>query len=318
MSRDPNNFEEPILELKARIEGLKAQPATPKLEREIDKLEQKLRKLQADTYASLTDWQRCLVARHPKRPYTRDYISNLFEEFDELHGDRRFADDPAIMAGFGTFRGRTLAVIGHQKGRDIKQKLHRNFGMPRPEGYRKALRVMKTAEKFGAPIVTFIDTPGAYPGIDAEERGQGEAIAFNLKEMAMLKVPVLVYVIGEGGSGGALALGVGDHICILANSIYSVISPEGCASILWKDADQMATAAEALHLTAPKLQKLGLVDSICEEPPGGAHDNPNQMFSLLGEHLAAQLAREESLSVEERIEARYQKFRVMGSFMQAG
>lgn len=318
MSRDPNSFEEPILELKARIEVLRAQTGGKDDKGEIAALESKLLKLKKDIFGSLTDWQRCLVARHPKRPYTRDYIEALFDDFEELHGDRRFADDPAIMAGFGTFRGETLAVIGHQKGRDIKSKLHRNFGMPRPEGYRKALRVMKLAERFNRPVVCLIDTPGAYPGIDAEERGQGEAIAFNLKEMAVLKVPIFVFVIGEGGSGGALALGVGDHITILQNSIYSVISPEGCASILWKDAGQMAAAAEALNLTAPKLQKLGLVDTICEEPPGGAHDDPQTMFATLGEHLAGLLNEHKSIQTEDRLEARYQKFRAMGKYVQTG
>jgi len=318
MSRDPSSYEEPILELKSRIEGLRGQSPNPKLDREIEKMEQRLLKLQNEVFSGLTDWQRCLVARHPKRPYTRDYIDNMLDDFEEIHGDRRFADDPAIMAGFGTFKGRGVAVIGHQKGRDIKSKLHRNFGMPRPEGYRKALRVMKLAEKFNIPVITLIDTPGAYPGIDAEERGQGEAIAFNLIEMATLRVPIVVYVIGEGGSGGALALGVGDRINMLSNSIYSVISPEGCASILWKDASQMAAAAEALHLTAPKLLKLGLIDAICEEPPGGAHDDPTAMFSILSEHLGDQLATVTAMDVEERIEARYQKFRAMGNYVQVG
>lgn len=318
MSRDPSSFEEPILELKAKLEGLKAQVPNSKTSKELEKMEQRLAKLQKDTFQNLSDWQRCIVARHPKRPYSRDYIEQLCEDFEEIHGDRRFADDPAIMAGFGTFEGQTVCIIGHQKGRDIKQKLHRNFGMPRPEGYRKALRVMKLAEKFNRPIICFIDTPGAYPGIDAEERGQAEAIALNLKEMAEIKVPILVYVIGEGGSGGALALGIGDHICMLENSIYSVISPEGCASILWKDAGQMAQAAEALHLTATKLQKLGLIDSICAEPPGGAHDDHITMATLLAEHLRARLNEQAPLSVEERLEQRYKKFRNMGIYSQAG
>ena len=318
MTRDPSEFEEPILDLKAKIEGLKAQAPSPKIEKEIEKLEQKRRKLQTDIFSNLTDWQHCLVARHPKRPYSREYMEYLCEDFEEFHGDRRFADDPAIMAGFGTFRDQVICVIGHQKGKDIKQKLYRNFGMPRPEGYRKALRIMKLAEKFGRPIVCLIDTPGAYPGIDAEERGQGEAIAYNLFEMARLRVPIIVYVIGEGGSGGALALGLGDHICILENGIYSVISPEGCASILWKDATQMATAAEALHLTSKKLLNLGLVDSICKEPVGGAHDDPQKMFSLLAAHLEQQLEIQKTVSEDERIEARYLKFRAMGKFTQVG
>jgi len=318
MSRDPATFEEPILELTTKIEGLKAQVPSVKVEKEIEKLVAKRTKLKKEVFGSLTDWQTCLVARHSKRPYTRDYIEFLFEEFEEFHGDRRFADDPAIMAGFGMFEGKPLCVIGHQKGRDMKQKLHRNFGMPRPEGYRKALRLMKMAEKFNVPIVCLIDTPGAYPGIDAEERGQAEAIAFNLKEMALIKVPILVYVIGEGGSGGALALGVGDHICILQNAVYSVISPEGCASILWKDASQMAIAAEALHLTAPKLRDLGLVDSICPEPVGGAHDDHPMMCENLRDHLRDQLAKQLQMTVAERVETRYQKFRAMGRYLQAG
>lgn len=318
MSRDPSTFEEPILDLKAKIEGLKAQLPGAKIEKEIEKLQAKLLKLKRDTFGNLSDWQKCLVARHPKRPYTRDYIEFLTEEFEEFHGDRRFADDPAIMGGFGMFEGKPICIIGHQKGKDMKQKLHRNFGMPRPEGYRKALRLMQLAEKFNVPIVCLIDTPGAYPGIDAEERGQAEAIAFNLKEMALIKVPILVYVIGEGGSGGALALGVGDHICILEHSIYSVISPEGCASILWKDAGQMAVAAEALHLTAPKLKNLGLVDSICPEPVGGAHDEPAVMCANLRDHLRQNLEEQLKLTVDERVEARYQKFRSMGKYMQAG
>lgn len=318
MSRDHNSFEEPIQELKIKIEGLRAQLPSIKNEKEIAKLVAKLVKLKKDVFSNLTDWQHCLVARHPKRPYSRDYIEFLCDDFEECHGDRRFADDPAIMAGFGSFEGSPICIIGHQKGKDMKQKLLRNFGMPRPEGYRKALRVMKLAEKFKVPIVCLIDTPGAYPGIDAEERGQAEAIAFNLKEMALIKVPILIYVIGEGGSGGALALGVGDHICILEYAVYSVISPEGCASILWKDASQMAIAAEALHLTSNKLQKLGLVDSICPEPDGGAHDDPLLMCQNLRAHLHQQLEHQQSISVPERVEARYQKFRQMGKYSQVG
>ena len=232
MSRNASAFEEPILELKAKIEGLKAQPQNPKVKKDIARFEQKLIKLQRDVFSRLSDWQRCVLARHPDRPHTRDYIEHLCDDFEELHGDRRYADDPAIMAGFGTRSDRVVCFVGHQKGRDIKAKLHRNFGMSRPEGFRKAIRVMKLAEKFSRPIVCLVDTPGAYPGIDAEERGQAEAIAHNLKTMAGLRVPILVYVIGAGGSGGALALGVGDHVGMLEHAIYSVISPEGCASIL--------------------------------------------------------------------------------------
>ena len=318
MSQDPYAFEIPIQDLKAKIEGLRSQPPTPKTTRDLEKLEQKLLKVKRDIFAGLSDWQRCLVARHPKRPYALNYINTLCSDFEEFHGDRRYADDPAIMAGFGTVGEQVVCFIAHQKGRDIKQKLHRNFGMPRPEGYRKALRVMKLAEKFHRPIVCLIDTPGAFPGIDAEERGQAEAIAFNLKEMATMEAPILVYVIGEGGSGGALALGIGDHICILENSIYSVISPEGCASILWKDASQMAHAAEALHLTAPKLKNLGLVDSICKEPPGGAHADPEAMYGLLGEHLRGNLDTQMRMDIPALLDARYRKFRNMGIYAQVG
>lgn len=318
MSRNAIAFEEPILEVKAALEGVRAQPESPKTLKDIQKLEAKLAKLQRDIYANLSDWQRCLVARHPHRPFTRDYIEHLFEDYEELHGDRRFADDPAIMAGFAGFRGHVIAVIGHQKGRDMKAKLHRNFGMPRPEGYRKAIRVMRLAEKFKRPVVCFIDTPGAYPGIDAEERGQAEAIAHNLMVMARLTVPIIVYVIGEGGSGGALALGVGDHVAMLENAIYSVISPEGCASILWKDASQMEQAAEALHLTSRKLQKLGVIDSIIEEPAGGAHGDPAEMARRLGDHLEQQLKDSFGVPDSERIESRYLKFRSMGIYSEVG
>jgi acetyl-CoA carboxylase carboxyl transferase subunit alpha len=318
MSRDVSAFEEPIIQLKAVIEGLKAQPTSPKVSREIARQEQRLNKLRSEVYASLTDWQRCMVARHPLRPYTRDYLDNLFSDFEELHGDRRFADDPAIIAGFGNFQGQTLCLVGHQKGRDMKAKLHRNFGMPRPEGYRKAIRVMELAAKFGRPIVCLIDTPGAYPGIDAEERGQAEAIAYNLKVMAGLETPILVYVIGEGGSGGALALGVGDHICMLEHAIYSVISPEGCASILWKDASQMELAAEALHLTSEKLLTLGLIDSICPEPAGGAHADHAGMFERLAGHLAGWLAEQAGPLPPDKLSSRYRKFRQMGIFSEEG
>lgn len=318
MSQDPYAFEVPIQDLKAKIAGLRSQPSTPKTTKDIEKLEQKLVKVKRDIFSGLTDWQRCLVARHPKRPYSRNYIEAVAPDFEEFHGDRRFADDPAIMAGFGTFRGQIVCFVAHQKGRDMKQKIYRNFGMPRPEGYRKALRIMKLAEKFKRPIVCLIDTPGAFPGIDAEERGQAEAIAFNLKEMATIESPILVYVIGEGGSGGALALGIGDHVSILENGIYSVISPEGCASILWKDAGQMAQAAEALHLTAPKLKNLGLVDSVCEEPLGGAHSDPEAMYELFTNHLAGNLAEQTGMDVETRLDTRYRKFRNMGIYAQVG
>ena len=318
MSRNSNGFEKPILELKATLEGLRAQPRTGLTDKEIQKLEKRLAKKQNEVYGGLTDWQRCLVARHPDRPYMREYLDHLIENFEEFHGDRVFSDDHAIMAGFGFFQGKPVCLVGHQKGRGLKQKLFRNFGMPRPDGYRKAIRIMKLAEKFNRPVICFIDTPGAFPGIEAEERGQAEAIANNLKQMARLKVPIMVLVIGEGGSGGALALGVGDEICILENSIYSVISPEGCASILWKDAGQMEQAAEALHLTAPKLMELKLVDRIIKEPPGGAHSDPTEMCRIVGEHMSEWLKTCHEKSRDELLRDRYQKFRAMGVYSQAG
>ncbi|MCI0490583.1 MAG: acetyl-CoA carboxylase carboxyltransferase subunit alpha [Blastocatellia bacterium] len=262
-------------------------------------------------------WDRVRLARHPERPYTLDYIGLLFTGFTELHGDRRFGEDPAMIAGFAHFHGQPCVVIGHQKGRTTKQRQQRNFGMPKPEGYRKALRVMKFAEKFHRPIFTFIDTPGAYPGIDAEERGQAEAIAYNLREMARLRVPVIVTVTGEGGSGGALAIGVGDRVLMLENSIYSVISPEGCASILWRDQSYAEEAARALRLTAPDLLEFGLIDRIVPEPPGGAHMDHAEMGQILDAYLADALASTRDQSDAERITRRYEKFRAMGNFHQA-
>ncbi|MBZ0112905.1 MAG: acetyl-CoA carboxylase carboxyltransferase subunit alpha, partial [Thermoanaerobaculia bacterium] len=259
-------------------------------------------------------WQKTLMARHSDRPYTLDYVDLLMDEWVELHGDRGFADDAAIVSGFATFRGRHVAVIGHQKGRDTKQRIVRNFGQPRPEGYRKALRIMKLAEKFGRPILTFIDTPGAYPGIGAEERGQAEAIARNLIEMAALRVPVIVTITGEGGSGGALALGVGDRVFILEYGIYSVISPEGCAAILWKDQGMKATAAEAMKVTAPDLLELSVVDEVIPEPLGGAHTDPELMSRRIGDRLEKTLGTLCAKSPEELLEARYQRFRRLGVF----
>lgn len=261
---------------------------------------------------SRTAFERVQLARHPDRPYTLDFIERLFEDFVELHGDRRYADDPAIICGLARFHGLPIVVIGHQKGRDTKQRSYRNFGMPKPEGYRKALRVMKLAEKFGRPIFTLIDTPGAYPGIDAEERGQAEAIAFNLREMAKLKVPVIVTVIGEGGSGGALAIGVGDQVLMLENSIYSVISPEGCAAILWKDAKEAARAAEGLRLTAQNLFDEKIIDQIIKEPPGGAHTDYDQSARYLDAALSERLAEAVSCSQEERLAKRHSKLRQFG------
>ena len=261
-----------------------------------------------------TAFERVQLARHPDRPYTLDFIERMFEGFNEVHGDRRFADDPALVCGFARFHGMPALVVGHQKGRDTKQRQFRNFGMPKPEGYRKALRAMKLADKFDRPIFSFIDTPGAYPGIDAEERGQAEAIAYNLREMTKLTVPVIVTVIGEGGSGGALAIGVGDQILMLENAIYSVISPEGCAAILWKDSSQAARAAEELKLTAPDLKKEGIVDEVVGEPKGGAQNSHDEAARLLDITLCERLAESSTLSVEDRLTRRYQKLRQLGKW----
>jgi acetyl-CoA carboxylase carboxyl transferase subunit alpha len=261
-----------------------------------------------------TAFERVQLARHPDRPYTLDFIERMFEDFKELHGDRRFGDDPALVCGFARFHGMPALVVGHQKGRDTKQRQFRNFGMPKPEGYRKALRAMKLADKFDRPIFSFIDTPGAYPGIDAEERGQAEAIAYNLREMTKLTVPVIVTVIGEGGSGGALAIGVGDQILMLENAIYSVISPEGCAAILWKDSSQAARAAEELRLTAPDLKKEGIVDEVVGEPKGGAQNSHDEAARLLDITLCERLAESSTLSVEDRLTRRYQKLRQLGKW----
>ena len=304
---DLDLIEKPLTDLLQRIEELQQSGE------EGDTLEKLRRELDAkrrEIYGRLTPWQTALVARHPRRPYTLDFVSLLMEDFVELAGDRRFADDRAIVAGFAKFEGRVVAVIGHQKGRDTKAKLERNFGMPRPEGYRKALRVMKMAEKFSRPVLTFIDTPGAYPGLDAEERGQAEAIAVNLREMARLKVPIIATVTGEGGSGGALALGVADRVLILEHGIYSVISPEGCAAILWKDASRAPDAAEALRITSQDLLKLGVVDEIVPEPPGGAHQDPAAAARNLREPLARAL--QEVVASADRVQGRYQKFRRLG------
>jgi acetyl-CoA carboxylase carboxyl transferase subunit alpha len=259
-----------------------------------------------------TAFERVQLARHDKRPYTLDIIERLFEDFVELHGDKRFGEDPAIVCGLARFHGLPVVVVGHQKGRDTKQRSYRNFGMPKPEGYRKALRVMKFGEKFGRPIFTFIDTPGAYPGIDAEERGQAEAIAYNLREMAKIKVPIIVTVIGEGGSGGALAIGIGDQVLMLENAIYSVISPEGCAAILWKDSTQADRAAEGLRLTAQHLYKEGIVDKIIPEPEGGAHNDYDQAARYLDSALSERLAEAVSCSQEDRLRRRYSKLRGFG------
>jgi len=311
---DDAAFEEPILKLRQKIEELAALPDDAAHRREVEKLQEKLDRLTREIYASLTPWQKTLVARHPARPYTLDYIQALTTEFVELHGDRKFADDAAIVAGLANFRGRPVAVVGHQKGRDTKEKIRRNFGMPRPEGFRKALRVMELAERFGRPILCFIDTAGAYPGIDAEERGQAEAIAVNLKRMAAFRVPIVVAVTGEGGSGGALALGIGDRILMLEHATYSVISPEGCAAILWKDAGKKKEAAEALKLTASDLMALDVIDEIIHEPPGGAHADPAGATAAVGEAIERHLIPLAAMSDEERREGRYRKFRALGRF----
>ncbi|HEX7553931.1 MAG TPA: acetyl-CoA carboxylase carboxyltransferase subunit alpha [Geothrix sp.] len=307
---DLSQLEKPVLELEAQIRAMEMDPAQTK---EREKLEKKLDKLKADLFTHLTDWQRAQLARHPKRPYTQDYLERICERFDELHGDRRFGDDAAIIAGMGWIEGNAVMIIGQQKGRDTKQKILRNFGMPKPEGYRKALRLMKLAEKFQRPILCLIDTPGAYPGVDAEERGQAEAIARNLLEMAKLEVPVVAVVIGEGGSGGALALGVADRVLMMENAIYSVISPEGCASILWKDASQAPKAAAALKLTAPHLLELGIIDGIVKEPLGGAHSDFDSAAAALKEAIIEAFSELSELSAEELVEERYQKFAHMGS-----
>jgi acetyl-CoA carboxylase carboxyl transferase subunit alpha len=305
-------FEEPIGVLLKEIEALSMLPQTPERMRSIETLRKRADEIRAELYGNLTPWQRVLVARHPSRPNTLDYVERLFTGFEELHGDRRFADDHAIVTGFAEYRGRPVAVMGHQKGRDTKQKIFRNFGYARPEGYRKALRVMQLAQKFHRPIVVFIDTPAAYPGVESEERGVAEAIALNLREMMMIEVPIIVIVCGEGGSGGALGIAIGDRVFMQEFSVYSVIPPEGCAAILWRDANRKVEAAEALKLTAPDMLALGLIDAIIPEPPGGAHNDYERACALVDQALSQALTEVEALSVQERLEQRYQKFRRMG------
>ena len=307
-------FEKPISELESKISELRDLSDKEKLDlsSEIASLEQKLDKKRKEVYTHLTPWQRIQIARHPKRPYTLDYIKMLMDDFKELHGDRRFADDPAIVAGLGSFDGKKVMLIGHQKGRDVKERTFRRFGMPNPEGYRKAIRVMKLAERFGVPIITFVDTPGAFPGVGAEERGQAESIASNLEEMSLLKVPVIVVVIGEGGSGGALGIGVGNRVLILEYAYYSVISPEGCAAILWKDGAEAPRAANALKLTGKDLIELGVVDDIVPEPLGGAHNNYEMMCANLRTALNNELKRFENMSEDEIVNSRYDRFRKLG------
>ncbi len=314
MSFPDSSFEEPLEDLRRRIEELEGFPAGSGQSRELDRLRSTLRKTTAETYENLSRWQRALVARHQDRPYTLDYVERLMEDWVEIHGDRAYGDDPAIVAGFATFRGRSVTVIGHQKGRDTKERIRRNFGQPRPEGYRKALRAMKLAEKFRLPVLTFIDTAGAFPGLDAEERGQAEAIARNLIEMASLHTPIIVTVTGEGGSGGALALGVGDRVLILEYGTYSVISPEGCAAILWKDQGRKADAAEALKITAPDLAALGLVDVVIPEPLGGAHTDPFETSRRVGDAVEKALNEVVRDPIDKLLERRYAKFRRMGVY----
>jgi acetyl-CoA carboxylase carboxyl transferase subunit alpha len=310
-------FEEPIGVLLKEIEALSMLPQTPERQRSIETLRQRAEDIRAEIYRSLTPWQRVLVARHPARPNTLDYVERLFTGFDELHGDRRFADDHAIVTGFADYKGQPVCIVGHQKGSDTKQKIFRNFGYARPEGYRKALRVMQLAEKFNRPIVVFIDTPAAYPGVESEERGVAEAIAVNLREMSLLEVPVVVIVCGEGGSGGALGIAIGDRVLMQEFAVYSVIPPEGCAAILWRDASKKVEAAEALKITAPDLLVLDLIDEIIPEPVGGAHNDPAAAAALLDIALSRALTAIAAMPVEQRISARYEKFRRMGREDQA-
>ncbi|PWB49213.1 MAG: acetyl-CoA carboxylase carboxyl transferase subunit alpha [Nitrosomonadales bacterium] len=311
------DFEQPIAELESKIEELQNVHDDSDLDisEEISRLSKKSQTLTKDIYSKLGAWQISQVARHAQRPYTLDYLQNIFTGFEELHGDRAYADDPAIVGGLARFEGQPVMVIGHQKGRDTKDKIYRNFGMPRPEGYRKALRLMRMAEKFGIPVMTFIDTPGAYPGIGAEERGQSEAIARNLYVMSELRTPIICTIIGEGGSGGALAIGVGDVTLMLQYSSYSVISPEGCASILWKSADKAPLAAETLGITANRLKTLGLIDKIVNEPIGGAHRDPDAMMQTLRKALQESMNQiQKNPSLDELLKARYQRLMSYGKF----
>lgn len=310
------DYEQPIAELEAKIDELRymSNDSDLNITEEIQKLKEKSESLTRSIFASLTPWQVTQMARHPQRPFTLDYIKHIINDFEELHGDRTYGDDPALVTGLGRLNDRPVAVIGHQKGRDTKEKVSRNFGMPRPEGYRKALRIMKMAERFDLPVITFIDTPGAYPGIGAEERGQSEAIARNLYEMAKLKTPIISTVIGEGGSGGALAIGVADHLMMLQYSIYSVISPEGCASILWKSAEKAADAAATLGVTSERLKELGLIDEVIPEPLGGAHRNVEEMANRIKNAIEARLNELESMPDDKLIERRQQRLLSYGRF----
>ncbi len=310
------DFEKPVVELETKIKELRDFAATSNIEvgEELGRLEKKADKLRREIYSNLSRWQRVQLARHPRRPYTLDYVGMICDSFLELHGDRAFADDPSIVGGLARMDGRPLLVVGHQKGRNTKENLHRNFGMPHPEGYRKALRLFETADRFHLPVLTFVDTPGAYPGVGAEERGQSEAIARNLREMARLKVPVITVVIGEGGSGGALALAVADRVYMLENAIYSVISPEGCAGILWKDKAKAPEAAEVMKLTARDVRELGVIDGLIDEPLGGAHRDPTRTAASIKVTVGTALEELSRLSPEDLVSHRLEKYLAMGVY----
>ena len=306
-------FEEPIAVLNKEIEALGMLPQTDVRDGEIDGLRRRIDQIRGEIYKRLTPWQRVLVARHPERPYLLDYVDRLFTDFVELHGDRRFADDGAIVCGFARYHGAPVMVCGHQKGRDMKQKVQRNFGYARPEGYRKALRAMQMADKFGRPIIVFVDTPAAYPGVESEERGIAEAIALNLREMAILSVPIIVIITGEGGSGGALGLAIGDRVLMQEFAVYSVIPPEGCAAILWRDASRKVEAAEALKITAPDLIARHIVDGVVAEPLGGAHQDPDAAAAAVDAAVSAALAEVAALDTATRLQTRYERFRRLGA-----
>jgi acetyl-CoA carboxylase carboxyl transferase subunit alpha len=309
---EPLEFEEPIAVLLKEIEALEALPRTDAGDREIEQQRRRVEAVRGELYRSLTPWQRVLVARHPDRPSFEDFIQRLFTNFVEIHGDRRFADDHALMTGFADYKGEPVLLVGHVKGKDTKEKIFRNFGYARPEGYRKALRAMRLAEKFSRAIIVFVDTPAAYPGIESEERGVAEAIAVNLRDMMTLDAPIIVIVSGEGGSGGALGIAVGDRVLMQEYAVYSVIPPEGCAAILWRDANRKVEAAAALKITAPDLLALGLIDAIIPEPPGGAHNDHDRATALVDQALTQALGELTPLSIEERLTRRYEKFRRMG------
>lgn len=317
MSTGDAGFEAPLVELRRQIEELERYPDESGRKRELARLRSRLRRETEALFASLTPWQTALIARHADRPFTLDYVQALMSDWVEIHGDRAYGDDPAIVAGLADFRGRPVVVVGHQKGRSTRERIRRNFGQPRPEGYRKALRAMQLAERFRLPILSFVDTPGAYPGIEAEERGQAEAIARNLLEMAVLRVPIVVTVTGEGGSGGALAVGIGDRILMLEHAVYSVISPEGCAAILWKDQGRKEEAAAAMRITAPELLRLGVIDAIVPEPLGGAHADPQEACMRVGEAIAKALRELSRIAPDKLVTERRKRFRHLGAFLES-